>query len=96
MDQESAGPRNHTQVVPGARGNGYVLYRSTNPDGPFRWPEDFTTTVPTATYTDQNDDKKPPKDSAKILDPGKGYYYRITAVNAGGISPSATVHVKPK
>ena len=75
---------------------GYVVYRSANPDGPFRWPEDFATTVSSATYTDQNDDKKPPKDSAKILDPGKGCYYRITAVNAGGISPSTTVYVKPK
>ena len=80
--------------VPGA--TGYVLYRSTNPDGPFRWPEDFTTTVSSATYTDQNDDKKPSRDLTKILDPAKDYYYRITAVNAGGISPSATVHVKAK
>ena len=80
--------------VPGA--TGYVLYRTTNPDGPFRWPEDFTTTVSSATYTDQNDDKKPPKDPKKILDPTKDYYYRITAVNAGGISPSATVRVKAK
>lgn len=80
--------------VPGA--TGYVVYRSTSPDGPFRWPEDFTTTVPTATYTDQNDDKKPPKDRTKVLDPGKDYYYRITAVNAGGISPPVTVHVKAK
>jgi rhamnogalacturonan endolyase len=80
--------------VPGA--TGYVLYRSTSPDGPFRWPEDFATTVSSATYTDQNDDKKPPKDRTKILDPAKSYYYRITAVNAGGISPSAIVHVKAK
>jgi rhamnogalacturonan endolyase len=80
--------------VPAA--SGYVLYRSTSPDGPFRWPEDFTTTVSSATYTDQNDDKKPPKDRTKILDPAKGYCYRITAVNAGGISPSAIVHVKAK
>jgi fibronectin type 3 domain-containing protein len=80
--------------VPGA--TGYVVYRSTNPDGPFRWPEDFTTTVSSATYTDQNDDKKPPKDLTKILNPTKDYYYRINAVNAGGISPPATVHVKAK
>ena len=80
--------------VPGA--TGYVLYRSTQPDGPFRWPEDFTATVPSATYTEQNDAKNPPKDPAKILDPSKDYYYRITAVNAGGISPSVTVHVKPQ
>jgi len=80
--------------VPGA--TGYVLYRSTSPDGPFRWPEDFTTTVSSATYTEQNDDRKPPKDVSKRLDTAKDYYYRITAVNAGGISPSATVHVKAK
>ena len=56
--------------VPGA--TGYVLYRSTNPDGPFRWPEDFTTTVSSATYTDQNDDKKPPKDPDEDSGPRQG------------------------
>jgi rhamnogalacturonan endolyase len=81
-------------AVPGA--TGYVVYRSTTPDGPFRWPEDFTTTVSSATYTDQNDDKKPPKDRTKILDPAKDYYYQITAVNAGGSSPSIVVHVQSK
>jgi rhamnogalacturonan endolyase len=81
-------------AVPGA--TGYVIYRSTTPEGPFRWPEDFTTTVSSATYTDQNDEKKPTKDLTKILDPAKDYYYRITAVNAGGISPPVTVHMRAK
>jgi rhamnogalacturonan endolyase len=80
--------------VPGA--TGYVIYRSTSPDGPFRWPEDFTTTVSSTTYTEQNDDKKPPRDRSKILDPGKDYYYRITAVNAAGISPPVVVRVQAK
>ena len=80
--------------MPGA--TGYVLYRSTQPDGPFRWPEDFVTTIVPATYTDKNDEKKPPKDKSKILSSDKGYYYQVTAVNAGGISPPATGHIAPK
>jgi rhamnogalacturonan endolyase len=80
--------------VPGA--SGYVIYRSTQPDGPFRWPEDFVTTVITTTYTDKNDGKKPPKDKSKVLSPDKDYYYQVTAVNVGGISPPATGHVTPK
>lgn len=80
--------------VPGA--TGYVIYRSTEPNGPFRWPEEFVTTVVSTVYTDKNDEKKPPKDQNKILSPAKDLYYRVTAVNAGGISPPATVHVPPQ
>jgi hypothetical protein len=81
-------------AVPGS--SGYVIYRSTQPDGPFRWPEDFVTTIVSTTYTDKNDEKKPPKDKSKILSPDKDYYYRVTAVNVGGISPPAICHIAPK
>ena len=77
--------------VPGAVG--YVLYRTAKPGAPSRWPDDFVTTIVTTTYTDQNDAKKPPKDKSKILSPDTDYYYQVTAVNAGGISPAATAKV---
>lgn len=80
--------------VPGA--TGYVIYRSTQPDGPFQWPNDFVTTVVSTTYTDKNDDKKGAKVTDKTLVPTKDYYYRVTAVNVGGISPSATTQLKAK
>ncbi len=77
--------------VPGA--TGYVIYRSARPDGQFHWPEDFVTTLVETTYTDKNEDKKNAKKTDKPLIPGVDYYYQVTAVNSGGISPGATVHV---
>ena len=75
--------------VPGA--TGYVIYRSNVPNAAFKWPEDFLTALVETTYTDQGNTDK----SAKVrgLDPAVEYFYQVTAVNAGGISPSATVHV---
>ncbi len=80
--------------VPGAVG--YVIYRSTQAGDNFRWPEDFVTTIVETTYTDKNSDKKDAKPAEKALKPSNDYYYRVTAVNAGGISPSAAVHVPAK
>jgi fibronectin type 3 domain-containing protein len=80
-------------AVPGA--TGYVIYRSTKADGVFRWPEDFLTTVGSTIYVDQ-DEKKPPKDPNKALSPARDYDYRVSAVNAAGISPPATVRVKAR
>lgn len=80
--------------VPGAVG--YVIYRSTQAGDNFRWPEDFVTTIVETTYTDKNSDKKNAKPAEKALKLSNDYYYRVTAVNAGGISPSAAVHVPAK
>ncbi len=80
--------------VPGA--TGYVVYRSPRPDGQFRWPEDFVTTLVETTYTDKNSDKKDAKKADKPLVPGADYSYQVTAVNVAGVSPSATVHVEAK
>ncbi len=73
--------------VPGAVG--YVVYRSTT-QGAFKFPDDFYTTLEEATCTDAN---RPPRKGQKTddhLKAGESYFYQVTAVNAGGISPSAT------
>ena len=56
----------------------------------------FVTTVVPTTYTDQNNDKNGAYITDKTLVPARDYYYRVTAVNVGGISPSATTHLKAR
>ena len=68
--------------VPGAVG--YTIYRSTRPDGQFRWPEDFVTTLVETTYTDRNNPKRANQKEDDHLKPGTDYYYQVTAVNAAG------------
>ena len=80
-------------MVGGAGATGYVIYRSTSPDPSFAWPEDFLTALVETTYFDRGNTDKNAKE--KGLNTGMDYYYQVTAVNAGGISPSATVHVAP-
>ncbi len=77
--------------VPGAVG--YTIYRSTRPDGQFRWPEDFVTTLVETTYTDRNNPKRANQKEDDHLKLGVDYYYQVTAVNAAGVSPSVSVHV---
>jgi fibronectin type 3 domain-containing protein len=75
--------------VPGA--TGYVIYRSTGDAAEFKWPTHFLTALVETTYTDQGNTEKNAK--VKGLDKASDYSYQVTAVNAGGISPSTTVHV---
>jgi rhamnogalacturonan endolyase len=75
--------------VPGA--TGYVIYRSTGADPAFTWPANFLTALVETTYTDQGNTDKSAK--VKGLDVSADYSYQVTAVNAGGISPAATVHL---
>lgn len=70
---------------------GYVLYRSTGADPSFQWPENFLTALVETTYTDKGSTGKGA--AVKGLDNTLDYAYQVTAVNAAGISPSATVHV---
>jgi rhamnogalacturonan endolyase len=75
-------------AVPGA--TGYVIYRSTGDEPTFEWPTNFRTALGETTYTDEAPQPrgKPHVDLKDIE-----YSYQVTAVNAGGISPSATVHI---
>jgi rhamnogalacturonan endolyase len=75
--------------VPGA--TGYVIYRSLKSDSTFAWPADFLTALVETTYTDKGNTDKGAK--VKGLNTSSNYYYRVTAVNAGGISPSATIRM---
>ena len=75
--------------VPGA--TGYVIYRSTTPNPSFAWPADFLTALLETTYFDKGNTDKNAK--VKGLNAGSDYYYRVTAVNVGGISPASTVKV---
>jgi len=79
----------HWAPVPAA--TGYVIYRSAGATAEFKWPANFLTALVETTYTDAGNTEK----SAKIkgLDNTSDYFYQVTAVNAGGISPPATVHV---
>jgi rhamnogalacturonan endolyase len=73
--------------VPGAVG--YVIYRSAT-QGDFKFPDDFVTTLEPTTYMDAN---RPPRKGQKTDDhlrSGAPYFYQVSAVNAGGISPPAT------
>ena len=75
--------------VPGA--TGYVIYRSTGAVGAFQWPENFLTALVETTYVNKGSTEK--NAAIKGLDNSIDYSYQVTAVNAAGISPSATVHV---
>ena len=75
--------------MPGA--TGYVIYRSLKSDKSFAWPADFLTALVETTYFDKGDTDKNAK--VKGLNASSDYYYQVTAVNAGGISPSTTIHV---
>ena len=75
--------------VPGA--TGYAVYRTTGSDASFDWPDDFLTALVETTYTDQGETDKRAK--VRGLNKDLDYSYRVTAVNAGGISPSTTVRV---
>jgi len=75
--------------VPGA--TGYVIYRSLKSDQSFAWPADFLTALVETAYFDKGDTDKNAK--VKGLRASSDYYYQVTAVNAGGISPSTTIHV---
>ena len=76
-------------AVPGA--TGYVIYRSAGANPTFQWPANFLTALVETTYTDQGNTDKNAK--VKGLNASSDYDYQVTAVNAGGISPSNTVHV---
>ena len=75
--------------VPGA--TGYVIYRSLKSEKSFAWPAEFLTALVETTYFDKGNTDKGAK--VKGLNASSDYYYQVTAVNAGGISPSTTVHV---
>jgi fibronectin type 3 domain-containing protein len=75
--------------VPGAAG--YVLYRTTGADTAFKWPDNFLTVLVETTYVDKGNTEKTAK--VKGLDDTLDYSYRVTAVNAAGISPSTAVRV---
>ncbi len=75
--------------VPGAVG--YVIYRSNEADASFAWPKNFLTTLVETTYRDMGNTKRGAK--VKGLDKSSAYSYQVTAVNAGGISPSTVVQV---
>ena len=70
---------------------GYVIYRTISPDMTFNWPENFLTALVETTYTDKGNTDKNAK--VKGLDDTTEYYYRVTAVNAGGISASSAFRV---
>jgi rhamnogalacturonan endolyase len=73
--------------VPGAVG--YVIYRSTT-QGDFKFPDNFVTTLEETTYTDANRPPRKGQTTDDHLQSGQQYFYQVTAVNAGGISPPAT------
>ena len=75
--------------VPGAVG--YVIYRSTDATPAFKWPDNFLTTLVETTYTDKGITDK--KATVKGLDHSAAYSYQVTAVNAGGVSPSSVIKV---
>jgi fibronectin type 3 domain-containing protein len=89
--RQGAGIKLSWQPVPGA--TGYVIYRSDSGEN-FKWPDNFVTPLLETTYTDTNKAKKKNERTADHhIDPSKDYYYQVTAINAGGISPPATVNV---
>jgi fibronectin type 3 domain-containing protein len=77
--------------VPGA--TGYVIYRSYQEDQ-FKWPDNFVIPLLETTWTDTNrSSKKNERYPDKHIDPAREYYYQVTAINAGGVSQPATVHL---
>jgi fibronectin type 3 domain-containing protein len=89
--REGVGITLNWSPVPGAVG--YVLYRSKGTNGKFNWPDDFLTTIMETTYTDVNHSKRGARPDLH-MNSENSYSYQVTAVNAGGASPSATVQVK--
>lgn len=75
--------------APVAGATGYVVYRSTDGSGKFQWPENFLTAFVETTYTDKGPQEK---NKPRGL-PDGDYWYQVTAVNAGGISPPSVIHV---
>jgi rhamnogalacturonan endolyase len=73
--------------VPGA--TGYVIYRSTDGSPKFQWPANFLSAFMETYYTDKGPQEK---NKPRGLPEGD-YWYQVTAVNAGGISPPSIVHV---
>jgi fibronectin type 3 domain-containing protein len=78
-------------AVPGA--TGYVIYRSKGSDTAFQWPQNFLTALVETTYVDKGSTEKGA--GKKGLDDTTDYSFQVTAVNAAGISPSATIRVPP-
>ncbi len=68
-------------AVPGAVG--YILYRSTSPNGPYNFPGNFVQTVTTGNYTDGG------------LNSNTLYSYMVVAMNAGGISGNSAIVSTP-
>ncbi len=76
--------------APGA--TGYVIYRSTNGSPTFQWPANFLSAFVETNYTDKGPQEK---DKPRGL-PDGDYWYQVTAVNAGGVSPASMIHVTPQ
>ena len=79
---------------PVAGATGYVIYRSSDPVPAFTWPDHYLTALVEIKYVDKGITDK--NAALKGLDPRKNYDYQVTAVNAAGVSPPATVHVPAK
>jgi hypothetical protein len=77
---------------PVAGATGYVIYRSSGPAATFTWPDHYLTAIVETTYVDKGVTEK--FAPVKGLDARKDYDYQVTAVNAAGISPSTSVHVR--
>lgn len=78
--------------VPGA--TGYTIYRRTTNADSFTWPDDFRTALLETTYFDMGNTDKRAK--VKGLDPDKDYWFQVSAVNAGGVSPAISLLVPAK
>ncbi|HET6251029.1 MAG TPA: polysaccharide lyase family protein [Tepidisphaeraceae bacterium] len=70
---------------------GYVIYRSSGPAATFTWPDHYLTELVETTYIDKGVTEK--SAPVKGLDASKDYDYQVSAVNAAGVSPPATIHV---
>jgi len=72
VESHSSGPRTQPDVA------GYLLYRSTDPKGP--WTKLTPTLYTKTTFTDEN------------VESGKTYYYYLEAVDtAGNVSPKSEI-----
>lgn len=70
---------------------GYVIYRSSGPNPSFTWPEHYLTELVETTFVDKGVTEKNAR--VKGLDSSQDYDYQVTAINAAGVAPAATVHV---
>lgn len=68
-------------AVPGAVG--YILYRSTSPNGPYTFPANYVQSVTTGVYTDGG------------LNSNTLYSYMVVAMNAGGVSSNSVIVATP-